>query len=452
VDEYEQEIEQWKTLVHVCRRWRSVVFQFQSPHLLNLRLLCTPITHVRDIPDVWPPLPLVIRDSYLCDSSGVNNIIDSLEHKDRVCEIKLDRLTSPLFECVTNSAAMQKPFPELIHLNMYVLDLDFKRSILPDSFLGRTAPRLRSLVLNGIPFPGLPKLLLSATHLVKLDLYGIIHSGYISPKVVATSLSALTSLEYLRLHFLYARPPPALESRHLPPRPLTHSILPSLTKIIFKGSREYLDKILARIDAPRLTDLHISFFNQDIFDTPQLFQFISRRSTLGVPEKGYIAFSFRTILVKFPSQTPDYGLLCEEMGGNEVQTCSRDESRHSDAVHAISGLEDFYTFDDVGYVVPRQDNVENLLRPFVSVKNLYLSKGFVYYIAPTLRALVGGRTTNVFPTLENIFLEGFQPLGPLHESIAKFVAARRLTNHPVAVSRWERDTKNEDVFWDFCSL
>jgi hypothetical protein len=38
----EQRIEEWVTLAHVCRRWRSVVFQ--SPHRLNLRLLCTPQT------------------------------------------------------------------------------------------------------------------------------------------------------------------------------------------------------------------------------------------------------------------------------------------------------------------------------------------------------------------------------------------------------------------------
>ena len=45
--------------------------------------------------------------------------------------------------------------------------------------------------------------------------------------------------------------------------------------------------------------------------------------------------------------------------------------------------------------------------------------------------------TEVLPSLENIFLEGFQPSGPLHEGIETFVAARRLAGHPVAVSRWD---------------
>jgi hypothetical protein len=51
-------IEVWIALAHVCRRWRSVVFQ--SPHRLNLRLVCTPNIPVRDTLDIWPPLPLII--------------------------------------------------------------------------------------------------------------------------------------------------------------------------------------------------------------------------------------------------------------------------------------------------------------------------------------------------------------------------------------------------------
>jgi hypothetical protein len=48
----------------------------------------------------------------------------------------------------------------------------------------------------------LPKLLLSTTHLVHLDLEDVPHSGRTPPEVMATSLSALTSLESLVLNFL----------------------------------------------------------------------------------------------------------------------------------------------------------------------------------------------------------------------------------------------------------
>jgi hypothetical protein len=72
-----------------------------------------------------------------------------------------------------------------------------------------------------------------------------------------------------------------------------------------------------------------------------------------------------------------------------------------------------------------------------AAKNLYISKEFVPRIAPDLKILVGGKTTEVLPTLENIFLEHFQPSRPFHEGIEKFVAARRLTSRPVAVSDWD---------------
>ena len=65
----------------------------------------------------------------------------------------------------------------------------------------RSTPSLGVLVLDGIPFPGLPKLLLSATYLVYLHLYNIPHSGYISPDVMVTALTALTSLQFLQLEF-----------------------------------------------------------------------------------------------------------------------------------------------------------------------------------------------------------------------------------------------------------
>jgi hypothetical protein len=79
-----------------------------------------------------------------------------------------------------------------------------------------------------------------------------------------------------------------------------------------------------------------------------------------------------------------------------------------------------------------------LFQPFSTVKNLYLSKAFAPRIAPTLEILVGGRTTEALPTLQNIFLEDFQPLGPVHKAIEQFVAARQLSDHPIVIYPWVR--------------
>jgi len=311
LDDMYQYFEDWIWLAHVCRRWKSVVFQ--SPHRLNVRLVCTPYKRARDTLDTWPPLPLIIYDVGIHHREGTSadNIIAALEQNDRVCQIKLryPNLTSSDLKYVTDSAAMQKPFPELINLQLTMDDGGDGLQILPDSFLGGTVPRLQTLILYDVPFLRLPKLLSSTTHLVVLDLFNIPRSGYIPPEVMATSLSALTSLEFLGLRFRSPRPRPALRNRRLPPPPLTRSILLSLTQIQFKGANEYLEDILARIDAPRLSGLHITFFNQIIFDTPQLFQFISRRPTLRAPEEGRITFLPESIFVEFLSQTSDYGLL-----------------------------------------------------------------------------------------------------------------------------------------------
>ena len=426
-----KEIQEWMTLVHVCRRWRIIVFQ--SPRRLNLQLVCTPLTPPRDTLDIWPPLPLIIHD--ITDIYGdVDNTIAALEHNDRVCQIRLSSPSTQRISRVTRSAAMQKSFPELMELYM-ASNWDFGPT-LSDSFLGGTAPRLQSLELSNISFPALPKLLLSATHLVKLDLSYIpcSGSGYIPPEAMATSLSTLTDLEYLRIHFRYRPPAP----ENLRPPLLTRSILPILTTMQFEGASGYLEEILARIDAPRLDKMLITFHDPSIFDTSQLFQFISQISTLRSQEMGHIIFKSGSIIVKFLSQISALGELCVEMTqlSSLAQVCTS-------SLPPVSTLEDLYILEDawpedIPYDVENMQWLQ-LLHPFANVKNLYLCNEFVPCIAHALEELVGTRTTEVLLALENIFLEVLQPSGPILEGIETFVAARRLTNHPVAVSRWNKD-------------
>ena len=83
--------------MHVCRRWRTVVFG--SPRRLNLRLVCTAKTPARDTLDVWPALPLFIRGYGNYPTESVDNIIAVLERcRDRVCKIRLDAILSSRLE------------------------------------------------------------------------------------------------------------------------------------------------------------------------------------------------------------------------------------------------------------------------------------------------------------------------------------------------------------------
>jgi hypothetical protein len=190
-------IEAWQTLVHVCRKWRDIVFG--SPRRLNLQLYCGPGSPVREMLDIWPPLPIVIRasgmDTWELDSEEDNTHV-ALGHTDRICELDL----TAILDSERVLAVIQKPFPLLTYLTLGFHNKKIS-PIDPHSFLGGSAPCLESLCLRRIPFPGLPKLLLTATHLVDLDLYRIPDSGYISPEAMVTGLSALTRLETLAITF-----------------------------------------------------------------------------------------------------------------------------------------------------------------------------------------------------------------------------------------------------------
>ena len=209
----------WHRLVHVCRRWRSV--GFASPNSLQLILVCHPDGDacLRQL-GIWPPLPIIIRNI----TGGSNEpmwkdyVIDvATAHHNRICAIDLAYLTHS--EVRRLASTMRKQFPALIHLA-----LGLKRYCgrafgphLPDGFLGGSAPRLQTFKLQSIPFPALPKLLLSATDLVILEIRNVPYFGYTSFEVMVAGLAASTNLKYLIISFKSALSFPDLETRRSTP-------------------------------------------------------------------------------------------------------------------------------------------------------------------------------------------------------------------------------------------
>jgi hypothetical protein len=117
---------------------------------------------------------------------------------------------------------------------------------------------------------------------------------------------------------------------------------------------------------------------------------------------------------------------------------------------SISTLEDLYIYESRSPQPEWQNNTENtlwleLLHPFITVRSLYLSKKFAPRIVASLQELVGGRTTEVSPTLQNIFLEEVEPSGPVQEGVGQFVAEPRVISHQITFSRW--DTSEQDRIW-----
>ena len=415
-------IEEWYTLVHVCRMWRNVVFG--SPRRLNLQLFCTPRTPVRKIIDAWPLLPIVVFGGNA--KGGADNIIAALEHNDRICQVDLS--DSPSSDVDKVLAALQQPFPAL--KDLWLNSSGETAPVVPASFLGGSAPQLQSLDLGYIPFPGLPKLLLSATHLVNLYLRAIPHSGYISPEAMVTGLAALTSLEILVIGFESPRSHPDRKNRR--PPPLTRNLLPALKDLWLKGASEYLDDLVAQIDAPLLDKLEISFFYQLIFDTPQLTQFISRTPKFKAYDEARVKFSDFRVRVTTTDGAFRLGISCRP---SDWQLSSLAQVCSSVFMPAVVRL---YILQEPGLPLYWQGDIETsqwleVLHPLTAVEDLYISRAFTRHIAPTLQELVGGRVTEVLPALQTLFL---QEMEPVEKGIGKFVAARELAGRPIAVSRW----------------
>ena len=364
-------MEAWQLLVHVCRRWRNLVLG--SPRRLNLQLYCSPKTPTKDTLDIWPALPLIVGGN-MAPALGTDNVIAALGQNNRLCELFLWNLAgSQLAEVL---AAMQVPFLELTEIRF---SSDGKTPpVIPDSFLGGSAPRLRYFSLYRIPFPGLPKLLCSATHLVFLNLYDIPHSGYISSQAMVALISVLSNLEELTLQFQSPQSRHDWQRRSLPPP--KHSILPALRMLNYKGVTEYLEELVTGIDTPQLNFLHITFFNQIDFVCPRLAQFINCTPTLRTRDEACVLFdnSTATITLHYRTANLDFDDLrikvsCRE---SDWQVSSIEQVCNS-FLHTLSTVDALHI--ERGYIslelVWKSDGIDNtlwlqLLLPFTAVKNL----------------------------------------------------------------------------------
>ncbi|KAN0128317.1 hypothetical protein V8E53_013901 [Lactarius tabidus] len=438
--EVPEDVWDWHILVHVCQRWRQVVFA--SPLSLNLQILCTHGTPVRKDLDIWPNLPIQIK--YFMTPKNIkaisedNNIIAALERTDRVCVVSL-RITSQQLGRMVK--VMQEPFPALRHLSLSTsLPMHISNDVpaLPSEFLGRSAPCLQSIDLIGIPFPALPEFLLSTSDLVTLDLCDIPQTGYIPPEAMVVGLATLTMLRSLKLGFRS----PASRPDQIRIPPTTRTVLPALTSFHFHGVREYLEDFVARINSPRLDEIKITFFNQLAdFEVPQLWQFIDLDShswelctvpscciwfrkdgvtftaglTHDMPESFYI----------FPRPI-HVCILCEGTDW-QVSHLAQALNQDSPALRDISQLV-IEANDSISPELGDMDDIDwlQLLHPFSSVYALFVSREIAGHVSRALEDIPTGMAADVLPTLQFLCLED-QSMSSAH----KFIAARCESGCPV---------------------
>ena len=270
----------WHGLVHVCQRWRQLVFG--SPRRLDLQIFCTNGTPVMENLDFWPPLPIAIHytDQEAFTDGDEDSLFTALKHPDRVRHIHLCLSCDELSEVF---AVMKQPFPELTHLWLSSNGPD--EPVLPGKFLGGSAPRLQYLGLEYMFFPAPPTLLSTFKYLEELYL----DKTSISPEAMVSCLAALPRLKFLFVGVLWNH-----RRSSLPP--VTRTSLPALTTFGFQGANTYLEDVISRIDSPHLRQIVIDQVNE-LLDSQvvQLFNFIdlSRDPEMRLFKYADVNFSLR---------------------------------------------------------------------------------------------------------------------------------------------------------------
>jgi len=432
---------EWQKLLHVCRRWRYIVLA--SPRRLDLRIECNRRTPTRKLLDIWPPFPISISCYPWGSGSahGDRNIFAALQRPNRISHIDLSDISS--MEVEQFAAAMDEPFPILTDLCVHTFEMYLEppgTAELPDSFLGRSAPRLQTLLLEGVAFPSLPNLALSASHFQYLNLHSIPHAGYIPPEAMITFLLPLHNLKGLTIEFTYPESRPLQTS----PPPLTCALLPSLIGFRFKGASEYLMDFIARIDTPMLDSFQVTFVSDviDIPNIPQLHEFIDRAERLKTFIRAKVYLRSLEVQVIFKSST-NLGLdiTCE------VSECplSSMVALYEQLPTIPSQADQLELYEDAFDELVDEEWQDlydplwlQLLNPFVSVKTLYVSERLGPFVASVLGKLTGESVTEVLPILNDLYFEGLGSSEFVQKTIKSFVSIRQLSGHPVIVRCWER--------------
>lgn len=421
----------WQRLVHVCQRWRQIVFA--SPRYLDLFLYFSNGTPIRNLSS-WPELPIFM--SYY-HPFNENDAMTLLKHPDRVRWIVLGCLTSLQLGRVL--ALMQKPFPLLTHLELYAPHGEDVTGVpaLPRGFLGGSAPCLQLVLFDGIPLPEFPASFLTSRDLASLHLDMIPTTGYISPEAILASLAVLTRLESLRMGFPFWKPYPG--QRTADRDPPIRVVLPALNELALLCWREYMEDFVSQIDAPRLDDLYMRLDQRETLWLPQLSLFIARTETLRFG-RARIDFYDDSIQVeidrefKVPHEPrrPHCGISTSfDWTGTHV----------SHLTHLVARI--FAMFANLRHFFIRssddhpswEDDVDILewvifFHQFAGIRTLHLQGRLARQVARALEDIPEEMATDVFPSLEVLLLEDQD--GPVG-STEQFVTLRQLGGHPIAV-------------------
>jgi hypothetical protein len=273
----------WHKLAHVCRDWRRVLLE--SPNRLGITLICSHRTRVADLLAHSPPLPIIVyygNPEPLDKQDNVEDIRLALQHPKRVCRINLHLPSESMREVFKS---MQKPFPMLETLQLYCSSYWNDKAILPTTF---EAPNLRHLQLSDFTLvpQRLPPLTtaICPSSLVSFSLGEVTPAQYKSPALLAECLAIMPQVKRLKIGYLF--PVERRDHEHESSREAPHSqvLLANLEEFRFEGESDYLEALSARISAPSLKKLSITFTDAFTrFEFPFVLGLISGAADLSFP-------------------------------------------------------------------------------------------------------------------------------------------------------------------------
>lgn len=426
---------EWHRLAHVCRRWRTVVFE--SPHRLDLRLVYTYEKPVRESVECWPTFPISIwypNGRLLPEDEG--NVVAALRYPDRICDIDLTVTRSLLSQ---SFVLLRASFPALEHLQLRSQDT-MRSLILPTAFLGGAAPRLRDIHLDSTAFPMLPRVLLSAHELVSLRLDNIPISGYISPEFFATGLAVTTRLKHLVISFL---PPMSHNPRNTSSPPQNRAVLPALTDFQFRGDVDYVESLVSKIEAPALERFSVTLFEQSSFDIPHLSHFIGRAKALSSPHQTSIELSDAEITFTHDfqlspaSHSPSPRNFKLHLSYDEIDlqmpTLVHISRQLSAFLASPERLDLVASADCFLWRDPSEaDSVHwlEIFRLFTGVKKLGVSSVLAPVVASTFEQ-VAETSYKILPSLCELHMGGSHASKP--SAVERFAAGRERSGYPVSV-------------------
>ncbi|KAH9974467.1 hypothetical protein BGW80DRAFT_1304262 [Lactifluus volemus] len=194
---------------------------------------------------------------------------------------------------------------------------------------------------------------------------------------------------------------------------------------------------MARIDAPLLHRVKITFFNQLVFDIQRLTQFIDHapvfmpyyRASIHTLDSFGITFWPRrpSSIDKFLS----FNISCKKVDwqvSSLVQICNQ-------LSFVLSSIEELTIEEEEWVVFFGMDDTHwlELFQPFTAVRTMRIFNNTPHSpILSVLRGLSGGSATQVLPALEELQLSRHRAS---QHDIWPFIVARQHSDHPVVVRK-----------------